>query len=135
MRGVVLIAGLVFGFAASASGTDLLPEARYEQDGLTLCRERHSVEVLDECLEVAVRAASILAAMERGVPVEPGYSLDGDTDRKKAQRIAVECREQTMDGKRVDPITAMACVSDEIGIQNWATRRAKRLIGERNGDR
>lgn len=130
MRGAILIFGLVVGVVGGARSADLVPEARYQQDGVALCKERHPLEVFDECVEVAVRAASILAAVERAVPVEPAYSLDDDPGRKKAQAIAVECREQTMDGKRVDPITAMSCVYDEIGVQNWAARRAKRLEAE-----
>lgn len=127
MRALILV-GLLSALPSFAGEPS--PEQRYGQDGWDLCHERHPVGPAEDCASFAVRSASILSAMERGVPVETTFALDGDADRTKAKAIAIDCRIQTMDGERVDAIYAMECVTDTIGRMNWEVRRAKRIAEE-----
>jgi hypothetical protein len=126
MRRAILIGVMI----AGAAGADVPPESRYQKDAWDLCRERHPIGLLDQCVSTAVEAASIFSAIERGVLVDLSYLLDDDPDRKKAQKLATECREMTMDGELVDVISALSCVLEEIEIRNWETRRAKRIQEE-----
>lgn len=127
--GVLILLVALPAFAEEPKGAEI--EMRYVENGTELCRERFSGYTADFCITESIRTARELAGMERGDFVYFSLELDGDgRARPGAAEIARVCRERTMDGKLVDSLSAMTCVTEEIGRRNWEARRAKRLQSE-----